>query len=309
MVLSPNSNLQRRAGNTHALVTTGTSLPRPNASVPADGCHTTPSPRPNASVPAVGFGAGRYESEWKHRSMCRRHNSGGIHVSNNDFCGDASSSRTYNGGCHIVEIVRNCCAFMWISMYYMPIALAHLGRIFTRSAPAKMHILLFEVAKKMTVDHLCRKNLLHFFQITCIWRETDKLLVNLHDREVQGRAQLQVNTQMLHMKWKAIHIDRNARRAENIKLANNYMRWHQENVISSDTQVRNLCYVHIAISSAQHVTALRKACVLFLKAKAHPAAEFLSERQSGWAEAPKLPHGVQMGENPRHCQHPACRWH
>ena len=63
---------------------------------------------------------------------------------------------------------------MWISIYYMQTAVAHLVRIFTRSAPAKMHILLFEVAKKMTVDHLCRKNLLHFVQITCTWRETEK---------------------------------------------------------------------------------------------------------------------------------------
>ena len=148
MVLSSSNSLQRRAGNRKALEMLVMPLPRPNASVPAVGFDTTPFPRPNASVPAVGFGAGRYESEWKHRPMCRSDNSGGIHVSNNDFCGNASSSRTYNGGCHIVEIVRSCCVFMWISIYYTQTAVAHLVQIFTRSAPAKMHILLFEVAKK-----------------------------------------------------------------------------------------------------------------------------------------------------------------
>ena len=172
-----------------------------------------------------------------------------------------------------------------------------------------MHIILFEVAKKMAVDHLCKENLLHFFQITCTWRETDKMLVNLHDREIQGRSQLQMNPQMTHMKWKDIHIDCNTGSSENIKLASTCMSWHQENVTSSGKQMRNLCYVHIAISSAQYVTALRKACVLFLKAKAHPAAEFLSERQLGWVKSPKLPHGVQMGEDPRHGQNQACRWH
>lgn len=137
MVLSPSNSLQCRAGNMHALAMLGTPLPRPNASVPAVGCDTTPFPRPNASVPAVGFGAGRCESGWTHRSMCRRDSRLSIHINSDDFCGNTSGSQTCNGGYYIWEIVRDYGISMWISMYYMPIALAHLGRTCTRLALEK----------------------------------------------------------------------------------------------------------------------------------------------------------------------------
>lgn len=141
----------------------------------------------------------------------------------------------------------------------------------------------------MIVDPLYKENLLHFFQIACTWSEIDKILVNLYDRNIQMRSQLEMNAHMMCMRWKEIHIDRSSVHSAIMKLVSNCPRWHQKNVTDSSKHMRSLCYVYITAFSAQYVTALRTACVLFLKAKAHPAAEFLSERQVGLGRGAQIP--------------------
>ena len=226
MVPSPSNSLQRRAGNMHALVLL-----------------VTPFPRPNASVPAVGFGIGRCAGWWIHRLVCMCDSHLRTHIGSDDFCGTTSSSANCYGGYSTWGIVRSCGISTWVSMYYLPIALAHLGRIFASFALAKLHIFLYDIAKCLIVDTLYKTNLLHSLQTACNSRAIEDALVNQYEGHIQMRSQLEMDVHMQCIQWKALQIDYDSGYSAVMKLVCICPRHYREDEVGGKKHVRNSCCV------------------------------------------------------------------
>lgn len=229
MVPSPSNSLQRRAGNMYALV-----------------LHVAPFPQPNASLPVVGSGIEYCAGGWTHRLVCMCDSPLRIHISSDDFRGTTSSSVHCYRGYSAWGIVHSCGMSTWVSMYYLPIALAHLGRLFASFALAKLHIVLYEIAKSLIVDTLYKKNLLHFLQIACIMSAINDTLVIQYEGNIQMRSQPGMNIHMQRIKWKELQFDHSSGYSAVMKLVRICHRRHQENEIDSSKHVRNLCCVYVA---------------------------------------------------------------